>query len=549
MLVFSKWRAVCRPSPAVLLTAIASAIGCTFGLAPAAHADGPYLTLVETVPDNPKFWGGNWTLSDGAATNDLYGEGSYTTQHSWSSPPSQMDASGFTISMQIIGHVKSECAPMYAGTQVSGSGFEYGADPSGFDINLVPPPNCDANKGRPDGTNGGSIAVKPKAGLGDGEITELKVSAAYGPGVTYRYQVSNTPPDIDNPPVVVNPPDHPPGEEQHLAAHLDCPPSIIISELPSLNCHIVITSWRRNTADPVEVILPGALDFYGNHPNGIQLLQAAGEQDVFNWTAPYQWGMFVFACPSQSGTGANCFGSVTTPGPQSVSIIVRQGPDEVQLRLDIVAIPRPGGDSLTICGFPVSQAVFDKWNATGGQSGFLGCATGSEQEAGRSPSGAEARWVPFQGGMIVLHTTGRLAGSAFEVHGSIAGTYTGMGGSGSWLGLPVSDEYDLPGGRRSDFENGYLAWDRLTGGSIPMRDGSASISFEPDTNRGGSDFTNFESIGDRLEICRDACAAENSCIAYTYVRPGLQGPRAMCWLKNSAPPATVDGCCISGVKR
>ena len=82
-----------------------------------------------------------------------------------------------------------------------------------------------------------------------------------------------------------------------------------------------------------------------------------------------------------------------------------------------------------------------------------------------------------------------------------------------------------------------------------MRDGSATVSFEPDINRPGGDFTSFPSIGDRLEICRDACAAESSCVAYTYVRPGLQGPRGVCWLKSSIPQAAPNGCCISGVKR
>ncbi len=79
-----------------------------------------------------------------------------------------------------------------------------------------------------------------------------------------------------------------------------------------------------------------------------------------------------------------------------------------------------------------------------------------------------------------------------------------------------------------------------------MRDGSATVSFEQDTNRAGGDFTSFEAIGERLEICRDACAAESSCVAYTYVRSGLQGPRAMCWLKSSVPEPRMEGCCISG---
>jgi hypothetical protein len=519
--------------------------------APAAvmAQQAPYLTLIETVPDDGKLWAGNWTVSDGAISNDLYGEGSYTTRHAWSAAPSQMDITGFTISLQIAGHVKSECSPLYAGTGVSGSSFEFSVDPAGFDVNLVQPPNCDPNKGRPDGTNGGAVTVKPRADIGDGQIVELKVGAYYGPGVTYRYRVSNAPPPVVDPPVVVIPPVVDPPAEDRLAFTIECPDTIVISEQPALQCAIIFTSWRRNTATPVDVSLPGAVDFFGNHANGIQLTTIVGNEDVFNWVAPHRWLFSVFACPSRDNVGFNCYDNVTIPGTANpVNIIVRQGDDVVPVTLTFNAVGGPGG-GLTACGFAVGQVTFDKWNATGGQGGFLGCATGEEQDAGRSPSGAEARQTPFQGGVIVLHGGGRLAGTAFEVHGSIAGSYLGMGGTASWLGLPVSDEYDMPGGRRSDFENGYLAWDPLTGGSIAMRDGSATVSFEPDTDRGGSDLTRFDAIGDRMEICRDACAADSSCVAYTYVRPGLQGPRGACWLKSSVPEARPDGCCISGVKR
>jgi hypothetical protein len=93
-----------------------------------------------------------------------------------------------------------------------------------------------------------------------------------------------------------------------IRASLDCVPlSINRAELPSRTCNIVITGFRRNTADPVEVILPNATDGYGNHANGIQIT-GAGSQSVFNWDSSYRWGLFIFACASQRGTGANCYG-------------------------------------------------------------------------------------------------------------------------------------------------------------------------------------------------------------------------------------------------
>lgn len=65
----------------------------------------------------------------------------------------------------------------------------------------------------------------------------------------------------------------------------------------------------------------------------------------------------------------------------------------------------------------------------------------------------------FQGGNVYWSaTTG-----AHEVHGAILSRYLALGGTAGRLGLPVSDEYPVPGGRRSDFRGGWLRWDAVTG--------------------------------------------------------------------------------------
>lgn len=538
MLASSTARAAVRNIVLLALALVA------IGASTLARADGPYLKLVETVADPVRNWAGNWTAQDGAVTSDLYGDGAYASQHTWSSPPAQIDGAGITLSIQVSGSLKSECSPMFAATQVTSTGFELSPDPASVGIDLVPPPNCNNDRNR-QGTNAGSVTAKPRAGLSDGDIVELKLSAAYGPGITYRYRVS------------ANADSGSGGAgnsgssatEDHLAAHIECPPTIVISELPSLNCHIVITSWRHNSSDPVEVILPDALDFYGNHANGIQLLQAAGEQDTFNWVAPYRWGMFVFACDSQPGTGANCFGASSTPGvPANVRIIVAQGSEQIELVLTITPVSRSGSQARSICGFAVGQSILDKWLQMGGETGVLGCATGPEQDAPPSAMGATGRVVPFVGGIIVAYGSGPLSGAVLAVHGSISARYLALGGPGSWLGYPTGEEADIPGGRRANFESGFILWDRLTGGSIAMRDGTDLFSLEPDTNRAGLDFLSFPAIGDRVDVCRDACAAEQSCVAYTFVVPNLQGPRAMCWLKSGVPAPAPDACCTSGVR-
>ncbi len=77
---------------------------------------------------------------------------------------------------------------------------------------------------------------------------------------------------------------------------------------------------------------------------------------------------------------------------------------------------------------------------------------------------------------------------------------------------------------------------------------SSSFSWEPNTDRAGSDYRNFNLASPRPEDCRDACYGDPHCRAWTYVRPGVQGPQARCWLKSHVPAARHDTCCISGVK-
>ncbi len=81
-------------------------------------------------------------------------------------------------------------------------------------------------------------------------------------------------------------------------------------------------------------------------------------------------------------------------------------------------------------------------------------------------------------------------------------------------------------------------------GLLALPAASQSVSLEPNTNRRGNDYSNFPLAAANPELCRQACARDNRCAAFTYV--GGQAPH--CWLKNVAPPASGDGCCVSGVK-
>lgn len=47
--------------------------------------------------------------------------------------------------------------------------------------------------------------------------------------------------------------------------------------------------------------------------------------------------------------------------------------------------------------------------------------------------------------------------------------------------------------------------------------------------------------------CQSLCASEQQCMAWTMVKPGVQGPKALCYLKNTVPPLKSNACCSSGV--
>ncbi len=67
-------------------------------------------------------------------------------------------------------------------------------------------------------------------------------------------------------------------------------------------------------------------------------------------------------------------------------------------------------------------------------------------------------------------------------------------------------------------------------------------------DRPGMDYNNFNIKNDPL-ICQNRCIAEANCRAWTFVRPGHQGPKARCWLKTTVPAAKNAPCCVSGVKK
>ncbi len=71
-------------------------------------------------------------------------------------------------------------------------------------------------------------------------------------------------------------------------------------------------------------------------------------------------------------------------------------------------------------------------------------------------------------------------------------------------------------------------------------------SFESDTDRRGFDYQRLPGTED-AESCRDLCLRDGKCRAWTWVKPGVQEARGVCYLKDPAPAATRDTCCVSGL--
>ncbi|MFI1169241.1 polysaccharide deacetylase family protein [Streptomyces sp. NPDC020801] len=100
----------------------------------------------------------------------------------------------------------------------------------------------------------------------------------------------------------------------------------------------------------------------------------------------------------------------------------------------------------------VAGGILTKFLSFGGVTSFLGFPLSDEVAV------TGGRASQFQGGNVYWSSgTG-----AHEVHGAILTKYLSLGGSGSRLGLPVSDEFGISAGRRSNFQHGAIEWHSAT---------------------------------------------------------------------------------------
>ena len=74
-------------------------------------------------------------------------------------------------------------------------------------------------------------------------------------------------------------------------------------------------------------------------------------------------------------------------------------------------------------------------------------------------------------------------------------------------------------------------------------------ALDENADRAGPDYVNFPVTNLQAEFCQQSCIDDAQCRAFVYVRPGVQGPQARCWLKKQAPPVSQAECCVSGAVR
>ncbi|MCZ2819077.1 PQQ-dependent sugar dehydrogenase [Modestobacter sp. VKM Ac-2977] len=103
----------------------------------------------------------------------------------------------------------------------------------------------------------------------------------------------------------------------------------------------------------------------------------------------------------------------------------------------------------------VYGAIYGTWARSGWEGGQLGFPLTNENG---TPDGV-GRYSHFEGGSIYWTPfTG-----AHRIAGAIRDRWAALGWERSYLGYPTSDEYGIPGGRRSDFQGGSITWDAATG--------------------------------------------------------------------------------------
>ena len=76
-----------------------------------------------------------------------------------------------------------------------------------------------------------------------------------------------------------------------------------------------------------------------------------------------------------------------------------------------------------------------------------------------------------------------------------------------------------------------------------------AVSFEHGYDRPGGELVGKHTGVTSAQQCSQMCSNNLKCVAFTWVKPNIQGPTGVCWLKGSLSNKTLNTCCVSGVVR
>ncbi len=82
---------------------------------------------------------------------------------------------------------------------------------------------------------------------------------------------------------------------------------------------------------------------------------------------------------------------------------------------------------------------------------------------------------------------------------------------------------------------------------LPNRTIAGMAKFENNYDRpGGKYLIHYKNIGSPTQ-CMNLCKGKPGCMAFPWVRPGIQGPGGFCWLKSTVTQKVFAKCCVSGL--
>ncbi|MCF2526527.1 hypothetical protein [Yinghuangia soli] len=220
------------------------------------------------------------------------------------------------------------------------------------------------------------------------------------------------------------------------------------------------------------------------------------EKGIITWSPSAGVQIITGPISTAWSAGPQWYGAATTPELAAPDGIGRY---QVFEKVRFYWTPKTGAQE-------IHGGILNKWWELGGERGFLGYPTTGEQAIGNGRvshfergsiywsaasgphelhGGIKARWLelggpaglgfPLTDEMVTGDKRGRYVvferGSIFwtattgavEIYGGIGQAWASQGWNSGPLGYPTRGEYGIPGGRRADFERGYITWTAATG--------------------------------------------------------------------------------------